>query len=106
MTRAGEAPWAHRRLYWKLEPADQTARWLAAAPVGATISSMASVPQHAHDPVDDEVTRILADPVLRARPEDFERRLARGELGPGIPHAEARRLVGLNDDPVADTPQE
>jgi hypothetical protein len=67
---------------------------------------MASVPELAHDPVDDEVARILADPVLRARLEDFEARLARGELGPGIPHAEARRLVGLDDDTVADTTEE
>ncbi len=65
--------------------------------------SMASIPEPAPDPVDDDVARILADPVLRARLEDFERRLARGELGPGIPHAEARRLVGLDDDTAATT---
>lgn len=47
------------------------------------------------DPIDEEVARILADPKLRARLEDFEERFQRGELKT-IPHAEVRRRLGLD----------
>ena len=47
------------------------------------------------DPIDEEVERVLADPAIRARLEDFERRLAEGRLGPGIPTSEVRRRLGM-----------
>jgi hypothetical protein len=50
------------------------------------------------DPIDEEVARLLAHPVVRARLEAFEERRARGELGPGIPHEEVRRRLGLDRD--------
>ena len=52
------------------------------------------------DPIDEEVARVLADPELRARLEDFEERFRRGELKT-IPHAEVRRRLGL-DPPEAE----
>ena len=63
---------------------------------------MASIPEPAPDPVYDEIARILADPAIRARLEDFEERLARGEAGPRIPHEEAMRRLGLDRPPVDD----
>jgi hypothetical protein len=51
------------------------------------------------DPIDEEVERLLADPEIRARLEDFEERFKRGELKT-IPHAEVRRRLGL-DPPEA-----
>jgi hypothetical protein len=53
------------------------------------------------DPLDEEVERLLADPQIRGRLEDFEARLNRGELTT-IPHAEVRRRLGL-DPPHADS---
>jgi hypothetical protein len=47
------------------------------------------------DPIDEEVELLLAHPALRARLEDFERRLAEGRLGPGIPTSEVRRRLGM-----------
>jgi hypothetical protein len=47
------------------------------------------------DPIDEEVARILADPEIRARLEDFEERFRRGELKT-IPQAEVRRRLGLD----------
>jgi hypothetical protein len=54
------------------------------------------------DPIDEELARLLADPELRARSEDFEERFKRRGLKT-IPHAEVRRRLGL-DPSEADQP--
>ena len=50
------------------------------------------------DLIDKEVARLLADPELRTRLEDFEERLRRGELRT-VPHADVRRRLGLDPPP-------
>ena len=45
------------------------------------------------DPVDEDIQRALADPEFRASLEEFEAADARGELEPGIPHEDVRRMV-------------
>jgi hypothetical protein len=59
------------------------------------LSSMATNP--AQDPIGEEAERVLRDPALRRRLEDFERRLAKGEVRT-VPHKEARRRLGLDVD--------
>jgi hypothetical protein len=53
------------------------------------------------DPVEEEVRRVLADPTVQSRLDAFEERVDRGELR-GIPHNEARRVVGLPPLPEHD----
>jgi hypothetical protein len=47
------------------------------------------------DPIEEEMDLVLSDPDVRASLEEFERAEARGELEPGIPHEEIRRMLGL-----------
>ena len=55
------------------------------------------------DPVDEELAELLRDPQVRGRLEEFERRRREQQLGKGVSHNEARRVVGLpplpDDDP-------
>lgn len=55
------------------------------------------------DPVDEELAELLRDPEVRTRLEEFERGRSEHELGKGVTHNEARRVVGLpplpDDDP-------
>jgi hypothetical protein len=55
---------------------------------------MASHPEPV-DPVDEELEALLRHPVVRERLDEVERRLHAGDLGPGVAHAEIRKLVGL-----------
>jgi hypothetical protein len=50
------------------------------------------------DPIDEELSRFLADPDIRASLDAYLERKRRGELGPGIPHDEVGRRLGLLDD--------
>jgi hypothetical protein len=56
---------------------------------------MASTAEPVPDPIDEEVERLLEHPAVRKRLEDFDRRLAEGTLGEGIPHSEVRRRLGM-----------
>lgn len=47
------------------------------------------------DPIDEELNRLLADPRVAARLDAFLEREHQGEVGPGIPHDEAMRRLGL-----------
>ncbi len=50
----------------------------------------------AQDPISEEAERVLSDPGLRRRLEDFERRLANGEVRT-VPHEEVRRRLRMDD---------
>jgi hypothetical protein len=52
-------------------------------------------PDEPVDPIDEELEALLADPEISASLDDFLERERRGELGPGIPHEEVRRRIGL-----------
>ena len=56
---------------------------------------MATNPER--DPIDDEVELALSDPAIRTRLEDFEARLARGEVKT-VPNDEVRRRLGLDNE--------
>ena len=54
------------------------------------------------DPVDEELAELLRDPDVRMRLEEFERRRGEHQLGKGVSHNEARRIVGLPPLPAND----
>lgn len=57
---------------------------------------MAIAPQPEHDPIDQEIERILADnPDLLKRLQEYDRKRASGDLDL-IPHEEAMRRLGLD----------
>jgi hypothetical protein len=65
---------------------------------------MASIAEPVPDPIDEEVERLLEHPVVRKRLDDFERRLAAGTLGEGIPHSEVRRRLSMPPQEPEPTP--
>jgi hypothetical protein len=58
---------------------------------------MATNPQ-IPDPVDEELRRLLADPEIAADLDAYVARKERGELGPGVPHGEVGRRLGLHTE--------
>ena len=55
------------------------------------------------DPIDEEIDALLANPEVRADLEEDEASFERGDyLADAVPHAEARRRLGM--EPKADTP--
>lgn len=61
-----------------------------------SIRSMATNPTEGHDRIEaDEAERVFANPVIRARVEDFHARLRAGQPVRGRSHNEARHIVGL-----------
>ena len=57
----------------------------------------------AQDPIGEEAERVVSDPRVRRRLEDFERRLANGEVRT-VPHEEVRRRLRMDekDKPAAE----
>lgn len=51
----------------------------------------------ANDPISEEAERVLRDPRVRSRLEDFERRLASGEVRT-VPHDEVRRRLRMDEN--------
>jgi hypothetical protein len=56
------------------------------------------MPSRPADLVDEELRRVLADPDVRASLDAYLERERQGELGPGIPHEEVGRRLGLLDE--------
>ena len=56
----------------------------------------------AQDPIAEEAERVVSDPRVRRRLEDFERRLANGEVKT-VPNEEVRRRLRMdeNDKPAS-----
>lgn len=50
----------------------------------------------AQDPIGEEAERVIRDPGVRRRLEDFERRLANGEVRT-VPHEEVRRRLRMDE---------
>jgi hypothetical protein len=57
------------------------------------LSGMATNP--AEDPISQEAERVIRDPRVRRRLEDFERRLASGEVRT-VPNEEIRRRLRMD----------